>query len=58
MPSFKIFPAVPNLVEVGQYYQLSLDFLAAGRMGPNSLQWCPATGQGAMGINIGSSTLT
>ena len=30
------------------------------RMGPDSFQWCPATGQGAMGTNrsIGSSTWT
>jgi len=30
------------------------------RMGPNSFQWCPATGQGAMGTNwsIGSSVWT
>jgi len=28
-------------------------FLRVGvrRMGPNSSQWCPATGQGAMGTN-------
>ena len=26
------------------------------RMGPDSFQWCPITGQGAMGTNTGNST--
>jgi len=26
-------------------------YLKGGRMGPDSFQWCPATGQGATGTN-------
>jgi len=27
-------------------------------MGPNSFQWCPATGQGAMGTNLSTEVLS
>ena len=35
-----------NLVYTYKYLQGGVR-----RMGPNSFQWCPATGQGAMGTN-------
>ena len=33
--------------------QMSINICRVGvrRMGPDSFQWCPATGQGAMGTN-------
>ena len=32
-------------------YAYNISRMGVRRMGPNSFQWCPATGQGAMGTN-------
>jgi len=39
---------------------INISRVGVRRMGPDSFQWCPATGQGAMGTNwrIGSSSWT
>ena len=41
----------PDLLEGCQLVVFSTTRVGVRRMGPSSFQWCPVTGQGAMGTN-------